>query len=234
MNLPLSAAHRSKVGTCPHGLPPGACPICSGAGGGGGSRKMEKATGEMSWDECFAVGKMLKAQNLAQHKKDINMQAQLHIPLNTQGRLENIAQKIAGFVERLTNFTQKPQQLPAIIAKPHVFIAKLALPVLNVLKDIPILINKGINFAKEKLADITDKLNAIFGELKNSTEKKISEKFKDLKKRFKSLFELYDSKEADNEDKKIEEGKRIFELKNILQKIQEKKFKNKEVINGNS
>ena len=191
MNLPLSAAHRSKVGTCPHGLPPGACPICSGAGGGGGSRRMEKAPGEMSWDECFAVGQMLKAQKLAQQKKDIAMQAQLHAPLNTQGKLENIAQKMAGFIERLTNFTQKPQQLPAIIAKPLVFIAKLALPGLNILKDIPILINKAINFAKEKLADITDKLNAVFGELKNANEKKISEKFKDFKKKFKSLFETF-------------------------------------------
>ena len=69
---------KTKIGTCPHGLPAGACPICSGMGGGGGSsRKTTKAAGEMSWDECVAVGQMLKAQRLAQQKRDMAMQAQL-------------------------------------------------------------------------------------------------------------------------------------------------------------
>lgn len=55
MKLPLSPINKSKIGTCPHGLPQGACPICSGMGGGGGARKVEtKGAGEMTWDcECL-------------------------------------------------------------------------------------------------------------------------------------------------------------------------------------
>lgn len=53
---------------------------------------------------------------------------------------------------------------------------------MNLIKALPALINKAINFVKEKLTDISDKLNAMLGELKNSVEKKISEAFKDFKK----------------------------------------------------
>lgn len=192
MNLPLLPAHKTKIGTCPHGLPAGACPICSGMGGGGGPKKTDlKSNGEMSWDECFAIGQMLKAQRLAQQQKDVAMQGQLHTPLNAASKLENIAQKIAALAEKLTNFVQKSQTTSTVLSKTLAFAAKLAIPLLNVLKNIPILIQKAMNFVKEKLADITDKLNAVFGELKNATEKKISEKFKNFRKKFKSLFETF-------------------------------------------
>lgn len=189
MNVKPPLAQKSKIGTCPHGLPQGACPICSG---GGGSRKPDKLPqGEMSWDECFAVGQMLKAQKLAQQQKELAMQAQLHTPLNQQSKLENIAQKMAIPAEKLADFVQKAQAqtqlIPRIFTQPLVLFAKLIIPVLNILKDIPILAQKTINFVKEKLADISDKLNAIFGELKNSTEKKISDRLKDFKKKLKLL-----------------------------------------------
>ena len=38
-----------RTGTCPHGLPPGACPICNGMGGGGGSSRVnEHKPGELT------------------------------------------------------------------------------------------------------------------------------------------------------------------------------------------
>lgn len=226
MNFPLSSVQKPKVGTCPHGLPMGACPICNGGGGGGGSsKKYDKAngsSGEMSWAECFAVGQMMKAQQLAQQKKDVAMQAQLHAPVNIMGKLENMAQKIAGFAEKLTNFIQKSQASPTIMSKTLTLAAKLAIPVLNVLKNIPILVQKTISFVKEKLADITDKLNAVFGELKASTEKKISDRLKDFKKKAKSLFGIFEPQDIDDEDKKIEEAKRLFDLKTALHNIKER------------
>ena len=36
------AANNSRIGTCPHGLPMGACPICNGMGGGGSVKKDNK------------------------------------------------------------------------------------------------------------------------------------------------------------------------------------------------
>lgn len=192
MNFSPTSVHKTKVGTCPHGLPQGACPICSGMGGGGGAKKSERPLGEMSWDECVAVGQMLKAQKLAQQKRDIAMQAQLHAPLKTTNRLETMAQKMADFAQRLSDFVQKTQSAPKIISKPIAFVAQLAIPVLNILKNIPILAQKTITFVKEKLNDISDKLNALFGELKAATEKKISDRFKDFNKKIKSLFSIFE------------------------------------------
>ena len=192
MNFSPTPIHKTKVGTCPHGLPPGACPICSGMGGGGGAKKSERPLGEMSWDECVAVGQMLKAQKLAQQKRDIAMQAQLHAPLKTTNRLETMAQTMADFAQKLSDFVQKSQSAPKIISKPIVFIAQLAIPILNILKNIPLLAQKTINFVKEKLSDISDKLNAVFGELKTAIEKKISDRFKDVKKKIKSLFSIFE------------------------------------------
>ena len=35
MSLTAVQTNSARVGTCPHGLPLGACPICNGMGGGG-------------------------------------------------------------------------------------------------------------------------------------------------------------------------------------------------------
>lgn len=233
MNVSPPSAQKSKIGTCPHGLPMGACPICNGMGGGGAARKTDPHDGEMSWDECFAIGQMLKSQKLAQQQKDIAMQARLHAPLNQQSRLENIAQKIAAFAEKLADFVQKTQAstIPKIFSKPLVLSAKLAVFVLNALKNIPLVMQKAINFVKEKLADISDKLNALMGELKAATDKKISDRFKDFKKKFKSIFGIFDSQDVEDEEKKIEESKRMFELKTVLNKIKES-FRKKDEINA--
>ena len=38
MSTPIISQTTNKAGLCPHGLPPAACPICSG-GGMGGAKK---------------------------------------------------------------------------------------------------------------------------------------------------------------------------------------------------
>lgn len=230
MNFPLSSVNKPKVGTCPHGLPHGACPVCSGMGGGGGgaSRKVDRPTGEMSWDECYAVWQqMLKAKDLAQQKRNDAAQAQMQTPLNFTAKLNNMAQKIANLAEKLTNFAQKAQKTPTLMSKTLAVAAKLAIPILNMLKNIPLLTQKAISFIQEKLADITDKLNAVFGELKNKIEEKISDRLKNFKKKFKSLFSIFDPTEAGEEEKQTEESKRLFEFKNIFKlKKNKKELKN--------
>lgn len=233
MNVQPPSVQKSKIGTCPHGLPQGACPICNGIGGGGAARKTDPHAGEMSWDECFAIGQMLKAQKLAQQQRDIAMQARLHAPPNTQSKLENISQKLAVYAEKLADFVQRArtQAIPGIFSKPLVLAAKLAIPVLSILKNVPAAIQKTINFIKGKLADITDKLNALFGEAKAAEDKKISDRLKDFKKKFKSLFEIFSPHDVKNEEEKIEESKRMFELKIVLNSIKES-FKQKDEINA--
>lgn len=221
MKLPLSSIQKTKVGSCPHGLPHGACPVCSGMGGGSAAaKKNEKPAGEMTWDECYAVWQqMLKAKELAQQKRNDMPQAQMHPQVNFSAGLENIAQKITVITQKLSDFIRKNQENSSITSKILTITAKIAVPVLNVIKNIPLFTQKIINFVQEKLADISDKLNAIFGELKNSIEKKISEKLRNFKKRFKSIFNIFEPDEIQDEEKKIEEDKRIFEMKTLFNSI---------------
>ena len=55
MSFGAVQTNSTRTGSCPHGLPLGACPICSG-GGGGTMRKADFSAkpGEMSWNECAA------------------------------------------------------------------------------------------------------------------------------------------------------------------------------------
>lgn len=214
MNISRAPISKAKIGTCAHGLPAGACPVCSGmGGGGGGARKADRPLGEWTFDQCYSVWQqMLKAKQAGQEQKH---QAQVHAQVAFANRMEEAAQRIANLTQKLTNFVQDSKSM-SIIIKPLVILAKIAIPVLNVIKNIPLVAQKAITFIQEKLANITDKLNAIFGELKNSTEKKISDKLKDFKKKFKSLFGILETTETEDEDKKIEEEKRIFELKTAL------------------
>lgn len=218
MNISRAPINQSKIGTCPHGLPGGACPICAGMGGGGGSaKKADRPAGEWTFDQCYVVWQqMLKAKQAAADQKH---RAQIQAQISFANRMEEAAQKIANLAQKLKDFVQNSKSMPATIAKPLELAAKIAIPVLNILKNIPLVAQKVINFVQEKLANITDKLNAIFGELKNFTEKKISDKLKDFKKNFKSLFGIVETAETEDEDKKIEEEKRIFELKTAFHSI---------------
>ena len=170
-----------RTGTCPHGLPPGACPVCSGAGGGGASRVTEHKPGELTWSQCYAIGQMMKAQKLAKEE------AQTEALLQAQKTLISVTNNII---------------MPAIRFVQTVF-SGLNTTVSNL-----------INTVKEKIAEITDKLTAVFGELKAAVEKKISDKLRELKKK---LFNLFGIAEADNEEeeKRVEEEKRLFDLKNL-------------------
>lgn len=196
MKLPLSSIPKTRIGTCPHGLPQGACPICSGMGGGGGSsaRKTDEHTGEMSWDECYAIWQqMLKVKELSQQKKNEALKNPEFVQINFSAKLDSIAQKLVNFSEKLSDFVQKSKEQTAIPIKLASIFSKAAIPVLNALNNVTVLAQKIINFIQTKFADISEKLAAIFGELKNSVEKKISDKLKDFKKKIKSLFGLFEN-----------------------------------------
>ena len=88
--------------------------------------------------------------------------------------------------------------------------------------NIPAAISNIIQAATHKVIDISDKLTAIIGELKNSIEKKISENFNEFKKKIKSLFSIFKPLDIDNDDKKINEEKRTFELKTFIHSLYKK------------
>ncbi len=213
MSLTAIQSNNSKIGTCPHGLPQGACPICSGMGSAGGAKKADFSAkpGEMSWNECAAIGAFLKAQKNAKLQREQDAQNFANNIRVFQNALMNASQKLANIGGFFANST------PAIIAKPVNFVLNTALGgTLKAIANIPTTISNLVQTVQQKLADISDKLTAMAGELKASIEKKISESFKNLKKKIKSLFAIFNPQNTDNDEKQIDETKKAFELKTFI------------------
>lgn len=217
MSLTAVKTNNARVGTCPHGLPLGACPICNGMGGGMKKADFSAKPGEMSWNECAAIGAFLKAQQNAKLQREQDAQNFAKNIQAFQNALMNSSQKLADIAGFFTNNT------PALIAKPVNFVLNTVLGgIVRTIANIPAAISNAIQTLQQKLADISDKLTAMIGELKASVEKKISEAFKDLKKKVKSLFSIFQPLDADNDDKQIDETKKAFELKTFIHDLYKK------------
>lgn len=219
--MPAIALHQNntmKIGNCPHGLPQGACPVCSG----GGMKKADFSAkpGEMSWNECAAIGAMLKAQKNSQIQKQQDAQNFAMKAAAFQKNMMNAAQKLADIGVFLTKHT-----IP-LISRPINFILNTIIGnAVRLIANIPVTISNVINFISGKFVDISDKLAAIIGEIRNSLEKSISDSFSNLKKKVKSLFSIFKSLNNDNDEKQIEETKRTFELKTFIHDLYKKIIK---------
>lgn len=218
MSLTAVKTNNSRVGTCPHGLPLGACPICNGMGGGG----MKKADfsakpGEMSWNECAAIGAFLKAQKMAQQTKQQDALNFAQKAQAFQNAMMNASQKLALFAQNVT------QNMPPAIAKPVNFMLNtLPNAVLKTAANISAVISNAVQTLQQKLADISDKLTAMMGEFKAAVQKKISDAFNNLKKKVKSLFAIFKPLDTDNDDKQIDETKKAFELRTFIHDLYKK------------
>ena len=209
MTASITGASNNKIGTCPHGLPLGACPICNGMGGGGSVKKDNKPR-EMTWDECYAIGQMLKAQKAARQQT-----LQAYAAQDMQAYLGRLQEQMNAIKAMVMNNLPKP------IARVVSVLANIVLvPAIKVVQSLVNGVQNIANFAKtmfenvkQKIVDIADKLNALFGEAKAAIQKKLDEKFKDLKKKVFNIFGIANvDNEEDEETKRIEETKNIFEL----------------------
>ena len=219
MQLAARQANNARVGTCPHGLPLGACPICNGMGGGGGMRKADFSAkpGEMSWNECAAIGAFLKAQQQAKEARAQDAQNFAQQAVAFQNSMAAAHQRMTELAQFFTKNT------PAIIAKPANFVINtLILGTVNILKSIPAAVASFTANIGQKLADISDKLAAVYGEVKTAIAKKLSETINEFKKKVKSLFAIFQPLDADNDDKKIDETKKAFELKTFIHNLYKK------------
>ena len=213
------ANNAAKAGLCPHGTIPGACPICSGMGGGGlrPGERVQKP-GEMSYHECAMIGAMMRAREAAQKEHEQNLAHRLEAIKAFEQNLINMAQKIADLGIKLNKF---------ILTKPvSVMLNNIVVPVLKAIADLPNFIqNISEKFAqiKDKLIDIQDKLNAIFGEAKAFVEKKVSELVSNIKSKLETLFKVFKRNNTKDDETKIDEDKKIFRLKTFIKKILGKK-----------
>lgn len=230
MSVTSLQTNNSRIGTCPHGLPLGACPICNGMSGGGGMKKADFSAkpGEMSWNECAAIGAFLKAQQQAKMQREQDAQNFALRVQAFQNALMNSSQKLANIAQFFSNNT------PPIIAKPVNFVLNTVLgSIVRAVGNFPSAISNAIQTIQQKLADISDKLTAMMGELKASIEKKISEAFKDMKKKIKSLFSIFQPMDADNDDKQVDETKKAFELRTFIHELYKKLTQNEKDLEDN-
>lgn len=162
----------------------------------------------MTYHECAMIGNMLKARALAQKHHEQNIQ---HRAENAKV-FETTMQKLS---TNLQQFIQQNAQTP--VMKPIVFVAQnIVVPTLNFIRNIPKFLNN-IKF------EISDKLSAIYGEAKAFVEKKLSEIVDNLKNKLELLFKIFKKNNNKDDETKVDEDKKLFNLKTILHKILRKK-----------
>ncbi len=208
-----------KAGTCPHGLPLGACPICNGMGGGGGMRKADFSAkpGEMSWNECAAIGAFLKAQQNAKLARQQDAQNFAQQAIAFQNAMTNASQRIATLTAAIS------ANMPPVISTPINFVLNTILGgTINFMKNIPQTIQNITQTISQKFADISDKIAAVVGEIKTAISKKITEPINEFKKKLKSLFGIFNPENTDNNDKQIDETKKAFKLKTFIHDLYKK------------
>ena len=114
--------------------------------------------------------------------------------------------------------------MPAVISAPINFVlTQVVARVINIMSTIP---NVMASFA-QKFVDIADKLAAVYGELKAAISKSLSNLMSSIKKKLKSIFFVFGTDETDDNDKKIDEIKKAFNLKTFLHNLS-RKFKRDE------
>ncbi|MDD3593403.1 MAG: hypothetical protein PHX18_02130 [Candidatus Gastranaerophilales bacterium] len=202
-----------RAGTCPHGMPMGACPLCAGMSGGGGSANtIRRTSNEMSWNECYAIGQMMKAQRL-------NKQTDVQINLNNI--MQNaFVQRIAGMAATVANFLGNIISATGIPAAVNT-VKNIALKTVQIIADtFGNMTAKLVNTVKSFVADISDKIAALLGEENMAKLKKAGEFIERGKKKLLSLFGFVDetSEEAENSEEVKKEAKKV----NILTELRKK------------
>ena len=190
--MSVGIANNSRVGLCPHGLSPGACPICSGGGGGMRmDRNTRRYAGELTWNECYAIGQMMKA---AQARKELAELQQNNLMMQNI-QIQNAAIKFAQAFNTIVNFLANKSVF--VMARNFIFhtnntFSKIANFVTNT-------INNFINNFKNFIVDISDKLAAIFGEEKLAKFKNLGQFIEKSKKKILSLLGFVDESKEENE-----------------------------------
>ncbi len=205
-----------KPGCCAHGLPAGACPVCSMSGGGGFRSDKPRKPGEMTYHECAMIGNMMRARELAQKNHAQNLKEHTL-------KVQQFEQILAKLIQNIKAFNLIMAK--SFITKPVAFLARMTvLPLLNVIKNIPKILQTLNNLRFE----ITDKLNAIYGEAKAFLQKKAEKAIEVMSSFFEKIFKTSKKNNTEDEDTKIDDDKKIFNLKTIIHKVKEKFNKKKD------
>lgn len=224
---PVSKVSPMRVGTCPHGNPIGACPICSGMGGGGKKADFSAKVGEMSYAQCLAIGNMLKAQKQRRldAKNDfVQMQEQIAIFYKN---MNNMLQKIQTVL--LNAFNKLPDGVKTNVKN---IINTLVIPTFNFFKNvfnnIKNIINNTFQQIKGMIKEACDRFIGIMGELKNFFERQIVNKFNEIKNK---LFKLFGFANVNNEQ--VQENQKVSKEEKLLNELNKIKDWVRKIFNNN-
>ena len=188
MSSPIAAQSNTKAGMCPHGLPPAACPICSGGGMGGAGKMRDMAatkpirSTEWSFMKCYAAGLAIRAREARAENAKTVFEKQIEFAKQLGQSIRNLSERIQNAIKNIQNSLP-----PAMQNVVQVLNNVIITPVLNLIAQIPKLIEKFALF-QQRVADFiqqaAEKLSAIFGDIKNFIERRITENFKKKAKKF--------------------------------------------------
>ena len=217
--MTISPISPNNIHTCPHGLSPGACPVCSGMGGGGGApKKADPAPkNEMSYAECYAVWMRMKAADRREAQAENNLQRQAEFLQNTKRILSEITDKLLNVLNRIENMLPRP-----VAALFNVTVGNILRPVLNIIQNFPNFvenINKFIQNIQREAYIVAEKLASVFGEIKNFIQKKVSETFKKFTKKVYKILNIFGLKYGEDdfeEDEKVSAELAAFKAKDVV------------------
>lgn len=219
MVSPLS----TQSGTCPHGMALGACPICSGktGGGGGSSLNTPRVAGEMSWNQCYYEGMLMK--RAAESAQEAALQSQQTAFLNAVAHNKmlqpvlTLAVKINQIAQNIQEILSKP--ISAVLKDGAQAVMNFARNVMSFVVNNPVsnMLAAAFDGIKSQFINITDKLAAIYGDLKNALSSVFEKGIDRVKKKLSSLFSFLKLEVEEETDD--EELKKIFNLKTLTQKL---------------
>lgn len=231
MSSPIQSQATSRAGLCPHGLPPSACPICNSSSMAGGGRIKDTSiqrttkTSEWSWMKCYAVGMAMKANEARIENAKNAFEKQIEFAQQLKDNIQQITDKIKNLIENIQ------KSMPTTVGKFLGIISNtIIFPILKLINIIPKIIEKFAHFQKSIanfMQQVTEKITALLGDLKNFLERNFIET---TKKKIKKFF-LFFTSDIEDENYENDDTLAIFkarELKKLLVKIISSKKENKE------
>ena len=219
MVSPLS----TQSGTCPHGMAPGACPICSGktGGGGGSSLNTPRVAGEMSLNQVYYEGMLMK--RASESAQEAALQSQQTAFLNAVAH-NKMLQPVLTLAVKISQMTQNIQELlskpiSAVLKDGAQAVMNFARNVMSFVVNNPVsnMLASAFEGIKSQFINITDKLAAIYGDLKNALSSVFEKGIDRVKKKLSSIFSFLKLEVEEETDD--EELKKIFNLKTLTQKL---------------
>lgn len=216
--MSISPVATTNIHTCPHGMSPGACPVCNPGGGGGGVKKTNPTPkNEMSYGEMYAIWMRMKAADRRKLQNENNTRLEAEKLIQTKEMLSKMADKLINVLNKIENLLPKPLQ--------NIFNAtvnNILKPIINIIQKFPNFVKNMGEFIQNIQKEVyiaAEKLASVFGEIKNFIQKQLSDNFKKFTKKVYKILNIFGLKIGEDElkeDEKINAEITAFKAKDVI------------------